>query len=237
MSMGKLIAVLLIAIVASSAIAVGASTMLAAGPAGPEGPQGPQGEQGEQGETGATGATGAQGATGPAGPTGAKGDKGDTGDTGDTGPKGDTGDTGLQGPQGEIGPQGPAGATIVGYNDTHAIPDIALTTSAETVANVSLTAPANGSVVVSVSAWVVVYGDDSYVYLGVGEEDEADVYYTWAGTSTGTGTQSVWYPMNAQAVFPVIEGTTYNFTATSYYGGNNLATMGGIYMTAVFYET
>ena len=55
MSMGKLIAGIVIAILASSAIAVGASTMLAAGPQGPEGQeglQGPQGEQGIQGERG-----------------------------------------------------------------------------------------------------------------------------------------------------------------------------------------
>ena len=214
--MSKLIALIVIAIVASSAIAVGASTMLAVGPQGPQGEQGETGPQGPKGDTGDTGDTGATGATGA---------------TGETGPKGDTGDTGPQ------GPQGPAGATVVGYNDTHTTLDIVLTTSEETVANVSLTAPANGSVLVSVSSWVVVYGDDSYVYLGVGVDDESDVYYTWAGTSTGTGTQNVWYPMNAQAVFPVIEGTTYNFTTTSYYGGNNGATMGGIYMTAVFYQT
>jgi hypothetical protein len=91
MTMGKLIAVILIAILASSAIAVGASTMLAVGPAGPEGPQGetgPQGIQGPQGEQGETGDTGPQGATGPAGPTG---------------PKGDTGEQGEQGIQGERG--------------------------------------------------------------------------------------------------------------------------------------
>ena len=198
LTMGKLIALIVIAIVASSAIAVGASTMLAVGP---------QGSQGEKG------------------------------DTGPQGPKGDTGDTGPQGLQGIQGIQGPAGATVVGYNDTHAIPDVVLTTSAQPVANVSVTAPANGSVLVSVSAWVVVNGDDSYVYLGVNVDNAPDVYYTWAGTNTGTGTQNVWYPMSAQAVFPVIEGTTYNFTASSYYGGSQSASMGGIYMTTVFYQT
>jgi hypothetical protein len=88
MTTGKLIAVIVIAILASSAVAVGASTMLAVGP------QGEQGETGPQGETGATGPAGATGATGA---TGAKGDKGDTGDTGSQGIQG------IQGPQGEPG--------------------------------------------------------------------------------------------------------------------------------------
>ena len=86
--MGKLIAGIVIAILASSAISVGASTMLAVGPQGSEGPQGPQGEQGIQGLTGDTGSQGPQGATGT---QGEKGDKGDTGETGATGPEGPPG--------------------------------------------------------------------------------------------------------------------------------------------------
>jgi len=89
LTMGKLIAVIVIAILASSAISVGASMMLAVGPEGP------------QGETGATGATGLQGLkgdtgdTGPAGVTGPQGAKGDKGDTGDTGPEGPQGEPGI----------------------------------------------------------------------------------------------------------------------------------------------
>ncbi len=54
-TMGKLIAAIVIAIVAASAISVGASMMLAAGPQGPEGPQGPRGETGETGPQGPEG--------------------------------------------------------------------------------------------------------------------------------------------------------------------------------------
>jgi hypothetical protein len=64
---GKLIAGIVIAVLAASAISVGASSMLAAGPEGPEGPQGDtgtQGPQGPQGETGEAGATGPQGEQG-----------------------------------------------------------------------------------------------------------------------------------------------------------------------------
>jgi hypothetical protein len=84
-TMGKFIAGIVIAILASSAISVGVSTMLITGS---EGPQGLQGGQGPQGETGAVG---------PAGATGPQGAKGDKGDTGATGPQG------QQGPQGESG--------------------------------------------------------------------------------------------------------------------------------------
>ena len=51
-TMGKFIAGIVIAILASSAISVGVSTMLITGPQGPEGPQDEQGETGPQGERG-----------------------------------------------------------------------------------------------------------------------------------------------------------------------------------------
>jgi hypothetical protein len=67
---GKFIAGIVIAILAASAISVGASMMLAVGP---EGPQGDTGPRGATGPTGATGATGPQGATGETGPQGEPG--------------------------------------------------------------------------------------------------------------------------------------------------------------------
>ena len=91
LTLGKFIAGIVIAILASSAISIGASTILAVGPQGPEGPQGPQGEQGIQGLTGDTGPQGAAGPTGATGAQGEKGDKGDTGETGATGPEGPPG--------------------------------------------------------------------------------------------------------------------------------------------------
>jgi hypothetical protein len=125
-TMGKLIAGIVIAILASSAISVGASMMLAAGPEGPEGPQGDTGSQGLQGETGEAGATGPRGATGPAGSTGATGA---TGPQGIQGIQGATGATGSQGIQGEPGigfdPTGyisiPAAAFISSYSSNIAI--------------------------------------------------------------------------------------------------------------------
>ena len=105
MTTGKLIAIIVIAILVSSAISVGASTMLAVGPAGPQGEQGDTGSQGPKGDIGDTGATG---------PQGVKGDKGDTGATG------------LQGDQGPEGPQGEPG---IGFEPTgyYSIPASAFT--------------------------------------------------------------------------------------------------------------
>jgi hypothetical protein len=100
MTMGKLIALCVIAILASSAIAIGASTMLIVGP------QGPQGEQGEPGETG------------PQGPAGPKGDTGDTGPQGSAGPIGATGAKGDKGDTGEQGPQGLQGEPGIGFEPT-----------------------------------------------------------------------------------------------------------------------
>jgi hypothetical protein len=91
LTLGKLIAGIVITILASSAISIGASTMLAVGPQGPGGPQGEQGIQGPQGVKGDTGDTGPQGPAGTTGPQGEKGDKGDTGETGAAGPEGPPG--------------------------------------------------------------------------------------------------------------------------------------------------
>jgi hypothetical protein len=83
---GKFIAGIVIAILVSSAISIGVSTMLMGGPQGPEGPQGETGSQGPQGEQGETGATGATGEAGPAGPAGAIGPEGPQGPQGEQGP-------------------------------------------------------------------------------------------------------------------------------------------------------
>lgn len=162
-TMGKLIAGIVIAILVASTIAVGASTMLAAGPQGPEGPQGDTGPQGPQGETGETGDTGPRGATGPAGPTGARGP---TGATGPQGPQGDTGPQGPEGPQGIQGIQGPQGEQGVGF-----VPQ--------------------GNISVSYSAFVPPSSDDSvgYSYMyGLTNLGTSDLYYCYAPLQLPHGT-------------------------------------------------
>ena len=81
-SISKFIAGIVIAILATSVISVGASMMLAVGSAEPEGPQGdtgPQGPKGDTGDVGASGPTGAIGSTGATGTTGAQGPQGERG--------------------------------------------------------------------------------------------------------------------------------------------------------------
>ena len=95
-SMTQFIVVVVIAVLASSAIAAGIS-MVIPGPEGPEGPEGPQGEQGEQGPQGE------QGETGATGPRGADGTDGADGAVGPEGPQGEQGEQGIQGIQGEPG--------------------------------------------------------------------------------------------------------------------------------------
>ena len=108
LSLTKFIALIIIAILASSAISVGVSTQLAAGPQGPEGPQGA---------------------------TGLQGPKGDTGDTGSQGPAGSTGPTGSTGSTGATGPQGPQGERGLGFEATGniTISSIALLPSSEDI--------------------------------------------------------------------------------------------------------
>jgi hypothetical protein len=72
-TMGKFIVGIVIAILASSAVSVGVSTMLVTGPQGPEGPQGPKGDTGPQGPEGP------QGEIGPEGPEGLQGPQGERG--------------------------------------------------------------------------------------------------------------------------------------------------------------
>ena len=116
-SITQFIAVVVIAVLVSSAVAAGIS-MVIPGPEGPEGPQGATGAQGPNGDTGETGATGPAGATGPTGATGAKGDKGDTGDIGPQGEQGIQGEQGPQGHQGIQGIQGPQGERGFGMPQT-----------------------------------------------------------------------------------------------------------------------
>ena len=85
----KFVVAIIIAILASSAISIGVTTMLTTGPQGPEGPQGELGPQGLQGETGAAGSTGSTGSTGA---------------------------TGVKGPQGSQGPPGPQGPYLPDYD-------------------------------------------------------------------------------------------------------------------------
>ena len=125
------VAGLVIAILVASAISTVVSMQFIAGPQGPQGEKGDSGPQGEQGPQGETGATGATGATGPAGASGA------------------TGATGAQGPQGV---QGSPGITTV---NSSSILFVNATLNPTPITNVTITAPANGVVIVTLNVGYV----------------------------------------------------------------------------------
>ena len=219
------------------------------GAIGPKGDTGPAGLQGLKGDTGLTGATGSQGpkgdtgstgAAGATGLTGAQGPQGDTGATGATGPAGPTGATGLTGATGATGATGPAGSgAIVNYNDTYAHSFISLTTNYKTIANVSITAPQNGYVILNINAMTMINGGSTVAVLGFGTTSDAypNLSETLAGTN-GNDTTTTYWPLTLHAVVPVTAGNTYNFYAISYLATAwNSANLYYIYMTGTFYPT
>jgi hypothetical protein len=225
MTMGKFIAVIVIAILASSAIAVGASTMLAAGPQGPEGPQGdtgptgPAGPQGEQGETGATGP------------------RGDTGPTGSTGPKGDTGDTG---PQGEQGIQGPPGVTAV--NSSSLTGGLLDYSPSMDLGDVMLTAPANGTVQVILTARAYARNDSASMWLTSNASGYSGFTREGQEVNSALASDYIYCSLTTQGVYTVTEGNTYYFEARAWRQNNVNDDQCYVYLsyiriTAVFYAT
>lgn len=186
----------------------------ATGPAGPAGPAGP------------TGATGATGPAGPAGPAGA---------TGATGPAGPAGPQGEQGP---AGPQGPPGITIVHWDSSNSKTSFLLSTDPVNVAVIGFIPPANGVVHLVVTAVAQTNGDSTDVRLGLASGG-VELYHTTAGKPLGTGTETTWWPITAQAMVPVTAGTSYLFYAIAYQGPNPMysAVLWYPYLTGVFYQT
>jgi hypothetical protein len=109
-----LIAGLIIAILASSALSTTVATQLAVGPQGPKGDKGDSGPQGLAGPQGLQGTQGDQGPQGEQGPEGPQGMQGEQGPQGEQGLQGPQGEQGPEGPQGEQGPEGPQGEPGLG---------------------------------------------------------------------------------------------------------------------------
>jgi hypothetical protein len=209
---------LIVAILAASLIAVGVSSFVIIGQ---------KGEKGDKGDTGATGATGAAGATGATGPAGAKGD---------------TGATGATGPQGPQGIQGPPGVTTV---NSSSILFVDATLNPTPITNVTITAPANGIVIVTLSVGYVqmYYNNSCGLYLGTSPTspnwNNLDIAYHGT-TTTGPTNEWVMFDMTAQAAYPVTSGNTYTFYATAlrYLGPDDSPMyLGSIRMIAAFSAT
>ncbi len=205
---------LIVAIIAASAISTVVSMQLVTGT------QGPQGEKGD---------------TGLQGSAGAKGDTGATGSAGSTGATGSTGSTGAQGAQGV---QGPPGATIVNSSSLNSIS----ATYGTAIGNVTITAPANGVVVVTLNVgYVDMYNNNSCVlYLGTTPGGNTLDVCSHGARYLPATTQQVYFDMTAQAAYTVTSGTKVTFyaTATRYFGLDDAPMyLNNIHLIAAFLAT
>jgi hypothetical protein len=216
-----LIIVVLVTALVAALVSAGISTYAINGAgSGTAGLQGPKGD---------TGAAGAQGVAGP---------KGDTGATGPAGPAGVTGATGAAGP---VGPQGVPGSGTLYYNSSYPYPSsIQLGSSAKSVCNLKLTAPANGSIHLLATAFGKSCGNYSGFSFGLGDTIAYD-YITAAGptdTYISASANSIMYSSaSVQGVYNVTAGQTYTFYAISHAGGawKTPTELSSIYMSATFY--
>ena len=219
LSKSMLVILLVVAIGLSGIVSAGVTMQLVAGPQGVQGPEGPQGPKGD---TGATGSAGATGATGSAGSTGS------------------TGATGATGPQGI---QGPPGITTV---NSSSVLFVDATINPTPITNVTITAPANGVVIVTLNVGYVQmwYNNSCGLYLGTSPTspnwNNLDIAYQ--GTNkTGPTDEYAYFDMTAQAAYPVTSGNKYTFYATAirYIGVPNDSPMylGSIRLVAAFSAT
>ena len=233
---------LVLTVVVAGVVSAVVSTQLAIGP---KGEKGDKGATGANGPAGATGATGFAGATGPQGPgaTGATGATGVTA-TGAIGPQGSPGPTGAIGPQGI---QGPPGITVLNStNIDYTALDINSNGSiAIPIGNVTITAPANGVVIVTLNVGYVdmYYNNSCALYLGTSPTspgwDDLDISIHGTRTS-GLTDERVYFDMNAQAAYSVMAGNKYTFyaTASRYYGfDNSIMSLSNIHLIASFSAT
>ena len=148
----------------------------------------------------------------------------------------------MHGSQGKQGPEGPPGIGVIEYNDTYAQTSFGvLTTTPTNLVNVTLTAPADGYVHLTLTALARTGGDSTAVVLGLGTTiNSTDLYHTYAGVTDGTGTLYTLWPMTAQAVVSVTEGNSYTFFATGYKNPSSAAQSVYLWypsLIAVFYPT
>jgi hypothetical protein len=219
MTMSKTtIAILLIlTIIVSGAISAGVSIFVASGSQSSKGDKGDTGVAGPKGDTGATGSNGANGAAGA---------------TGSTGP---TGATGATGPQGI---QGPPGTTVVNSSSINSIS----ATYGTPIGSVTITAPANGVVIVTLNVgYVDMYGNNSCsLYLGTTPGGNDLDISTHGSRTPGPTTQQVYFDMTAQAAYSITAGSKVTFYASAnrYFGNDNsLMALNNIHLIAAFSAT
>jgi len=126
----------------------------------------------------------------------------------------------------------------VGYNDTYAHSYISLSTEYKTLANVTLTVPSDGYVILNVNAMAAINGDSTVAVLGLGTTSDAypNLCNTMAGRTGDNSTSTTYWPMTLQTIIPVTAGNTYAFFANGYLAmAWQPADLYYICMTGVFY--
>jgi hypothetical protein len=217
------IIVILVTVLVSTAVSAGISLVAIDSPTVQE----QTGMQGPKGDTGPTGAPGPRGETWLTGAMGATGLQGATGAAGATGPIGATGAT---------GPQGPPGATVSNYTNIGSTSN--LNFNGNNIGDVSLTAPANGVIQVTLTGYVQMYFNNSCL-LAIGSTPKGtELDLTCAGTtSPGATSQQTMYSLSTQAQIQATADITYTFYVTAYRWGFNDAasmTLNSVKLTAEF---
>jgi hypothetical protein len=210
----------------------------------------PQTKKGDKGDTGATGTIGPQGPkgdTGVTGSTGPAGVAGNTGAIGPAGPQGLKGDTGASGATGSQGIQGLPGITVINSSiiDYAALDINSNGSIAITIGNVTITAPADGTVIVTLNVGYVdmYYNNSCALYLGTSPVSPGwhDLDISIHGTHTpGPTDERVYFDMNSQAAYNVVAGNKYTFyaTASRYYGyDDSIMSLSNIHLIAAFSAT
>jgi hypothetical protein len=106
--------------------------------------------------------------------------------------------------------------------------------------SVILYAPTDGKVILTATAVVEIYGDDSLLYFGLGTTAGAfDLHSTIVGVIGGSGSTANVFSATSIAIIPVTTGkqTFYVSAVRSPLWDVNLINLDDIYLTAVFCES
>jgi hypothetical protein len=252
-----------------SALAIASSGLMSLGAIGPKGDTGDTGATGPAGPAGPQGSAGATGATGPAGSTGPAGPAGATGATGSAGPPGANGATWWNGtgvPGSSLGSngdfylnlansdvynkvsgawtkvaniEGAAGATVIssGY-----LTSGVLDYSSTDLGNVTLTAPAAGTVQVIITASLISRNDSGYMWLSSNATGYSGTARAGSVVNGITASENGYNSMTVQGVYSVTANNNYYFKAYAYRVSNYNDAQCYVYLssvriTAVFYAT
>ena len=105
-----------------------------------------------------------------------------------------------------------------------------------------LTAPANGTVQVILTATLTARNDSSSMWLTSNATGYSGTAEAGGSINGATATEYIYYSLTTQGVYTVTAGNKYYFNAQAWrdYNMNDLQSYGslqGVYITAVFYAT